>query len=631
MKKVYFIIFVFVCIMNGHSQMHVSSDAFVYVNDQFVYVQKGVSLEAPSDTKRSNFYLRNNSQLLQGNDVLNGMNSGDGKLSVYQEGTVNQYQYNYWNSPVGGTEASVGNSEFSIKQLGSPTTTLETNAATILSETDYDGLTSAGQVSIAPYWIWKVSASDDYSDWVQVKDAANLTAGEGFTMKGTSGTDTTEPYVGAGKNNPGNAQRYDFRGKPNDGVIAVPVQDNKLSLTGNPYPSAIDLRLLLYRHPGADNVYGTADDGPIENPDSDGTALFWEHDKSVNSHYIEDYVGGYGVYNAITNIYTPATFYNYDNDGVKGSVASTPMNVYERRFSPIGQGFMVRGKTGVASGTIQIKNAHRVFVKEGKSNKSEFERRSFRQISGVKKFAEIPNIAGIDYTKMSNEETPNIKINVLLNEKAVKQLVLVFHEDAKEGYDFADTRDFNDSPAPYDVYFDIDGKEFINSAKKFDLSNKYPIAFKSKTDAVFKIQVAEDSKYAGVENVFLHNKVTDEYVDVNSSEYSLPIMAGGDLSNFEITFVKKTSLGLDAKVESDSKLLIYHDNSSDKLKVINKGLVPVERYGLYDVTGKLLTLSTGLKPLSEYELNTSNLSKGVYILKLRTKNNKNIVKKVVIR
>jgi hypothetical protein len=56
--------------------------------------------------------------------------------------------------------------------------------------------------------------------------------------KGTSGTNTTT--VNWVQNNPGE-QRYDFRGKPNDGTISITVLNLQFTLTGNPYPSAIDL------------------------------------------------------------------------------------------------------------------------------------------------------------------------------------------------------------------------------------------------------------------------------------------------------------------------------------------------------------------------------------------------------
>ena len=72
----------------------------------------------------------------------------------------------------------------------------------------------------------KYIASDQYSEWIHVQSATSINPGEGFTMKGTAGS--------------GDAQRYDFRGKPNNGTISVSVENNQFTLTGNPYPSALD-------------------------------------------------------------------------------------------------------------------------------------------------------------------------------------------------------------------------------------------------------------------------------------------------------------------------------------------------------------------------------------------------------
>ncbi len=60
------------------------------------------------------------------------------------------------------------------------------------------------------------------------------------------------------------------------------------------------MRIFLFRNPGPDLSFGTADDGPLENPLCDGTALYWEHDKTVNSHLLAAYKGGYGIYNGAT-------------------------------------------------------------------------------------------------------------------------------------------------------------------------------------------------------------------------------------------------------------------------------------------------------------------------------------------
>jgi hypothetical protein len=89
--------------------------------------------------------------------------------------------------------------------------------------------------------------------------ATAINAGEGFTMKGTSGNDTTVADAIEGvQNNAGDKQRYDFRGKPNDGNMAIAVSAGNFTLVGNPYPSAIDLNAYLLDPANAALINGQA-------------------------------------------------------------------------------------------------------------------------------------------------------------------------------------------------------------------------------------------------------------------------------------------------------------------------------------------------------------------------------------
>ena len=74
----------------GYSQvMYVKANTYVYASNQYVYIKDDLELNATT----SNFYLRNDGQLLQGT-TGSGANKGLGSLSVFQEGTVNNYQFN---------------------------------------------------------------------------------------------------------------------------------------------------------------------------------------------------------------------------------------------------------------------------------------------------------------------------------------------------------------------------------------------------------------------------------------------------------------------------------------------------------------------------------------------------------
>ena len=231
MRKFYFCVstlLVLLLTQNAGAQLYVSN-GYVYVADKYVYVKQDVNIQ-----NTGNIYLRNESQFLQAK-TGSSANSGPGKLSVFQEGSVNNFAYNYWCSPVGNSVTASGNESFGITMLNQPTSATASTAAIPLPNSSLNGI--ANPLSISQGWIFKFLSSALYSQWVGVGSASTIAPGEGFTMKGTSGTDAS--YTDAGvTNNPGNKQRYDFRGRPNDGDVTINVGAGKRTLTGNPYPSA---------------------------------------------------------------------------------------------------------------------------------------------------------------------------------------------------------------------------------------------------------------------------------------------------------------------------------------------------------------------------------------------------------
>lgn len=592
------------------AQLYVNN-SYLYVADSFLFVKQDVNLQASG-----NLFLRNESQLLQGTSGAS-TNQGVGALSLFQEGTSNNFAYNYWSSPVGASSASIGNSNFGISQLNRATgvTNISSVPATIAPSTVLDGTTTASSLSIAQRWIFKFLSSTTYSQWFYVGSAATIGAGEGFTMKGTSGTDATT-VIGV-QNNPGSSQRYDFRGKPNDGNISVSViaSAGNMTLTGNPYPSAIDLDLFLT--------------DPANTPFIDGTALFWEHDPTVSSHLIANYRGGYGVYNGATGVYTPATFYYYDAAGNQGSVASMPMNTYQRKFCPVGQGFMIRG---IASGTVQFKNSNRVFKNEGAANNSEFHRIAINRDVTVSTdygfYEDIPNVAGTDYTQISKAPTPHIKINASLNGQAVRQVALCFINSAIDGIDRADSKSADTNlNLPFDMYLYLDGKEYIHTATSFDVNKRFAVGFKNSAQSTFKIQVANFVNFSGAQTVYLYDKQTDIYHDIKNNQYEMTLPAGDYNDRFEFTFVNGA---LNIPALSADAFDLIQSNSSQTLTIANPQMLEVKSVILYDIGGKVVFNKTQLGAKNTYQFSTSGISDAVYIVKIVTNDGSDFSKKITV-
>lgn len=588
-----------------NAQMFVSANTNVFVNNEVVYIKQGLELNAAS----SNFYLRKDAQLLQGSTSA-GANKGVGNLSVFQEGSTNNFQFNYWCSPVGGNIATAGNSPFGITQLKDIVDLTNSNNPTILAMNNYNG--TASPFAIAPYWINKLVAISGYANWTQVGSASSINSGEGFTMKGTSGTNLTT--VNGVQNNPISQQRYDFRGKPNDGTISISVSDQEFTLTGNPYPSAIDLSAFL-----------------TDATNCTGIAYFWEQDKTVNSHYIADYKGGYGTFSPVSRsgsgIYVPATFYSYDGSG--NEVVNTGTGgIYERRFSPVGQGFMI---DGTANGTVEMKNSYRVFVKESASNFSQFNKNASqtKTKSNSGYLSKIQSVSGFDYTKVSLLPTPQIRFNTLLNNQGVRQLALAFIPEATDGVDRAMDAMSSSDDSPANIYFVLDDTEYVINAVNFDVDKTIPIGFRNGEQANYKITVKEILNFTEANTVYLHDKVADKYFDIKNDFHELTLPAGVNNTQFEITFKSNSTLGV--KDLASESFVVYQNNSTKNLTINNPLLMDLATCGLYDVAGKLIFSKKDLGVNSSYKFSTSGLGDGIYIVKLSTKDNIEVGKKIIIR
>ena len=606
--------------LGGKAQLYVGSNAYIYVKDQYVTVTSDVNLKDNS----SFLYLRQDGQLLQKTTGFSS-NSGNGNLSVYQEGTVNNYQYNYWCSPVGGFAPVAGygtNGGFSIKQIGVPNVTnnpISFNLGTPIS--GHDGLSSFGSVGIADRWIYNYVSGNVYANWAYVGQG-NTNPGLGFTMKGTSGTDAVVPYTGANANNTGSAQRYDFRGRPNDGTISNAVSSGNYTLIGNPYPSAIDIHSFL------------SDVGNVAL--LDGAVYYWEQ-VVKNTHLLAGYEGGYGVYTILggykrADIWTSKGdgTYDVDLDSDNDLDYSQDGLTIKKRFVPIGQGFMVKG---IASGNVSMKNGFRVFLKESDVNMSPFAKMSVASDKGNDFFDPIPNVAGIDYTSQKRKSyAEQIRIKVLVNDnQGVIRTALGFADNLTDGPDYSADAKSDADDAIFSFYHILEGTqdEYCMSLTKFDENKGYPVGFRNKNSAKFKLKV-NDLLYGFNPNqkIYMHDKLNDTYHDIKEGIFEIELPAGNVRDRFEITF-KDAKL---SKPEHDiaTKLDVFADKGLKAIVVKNAESIDLSQCKIYDVSGKLMLDKKDLGNHSSFEFSTSQFSSGVYIVQVTAATGVEMVKKVIV-
>lgn len=661
MKKYILHLLVFFIANLSYSQLFVKDGSTVFVKSTVLYVQDNINLEGsvPSIAAgtEGKILLRNESQLVQGKTGAS-TNTGLGKISIFQEGTSNNFGYNYWSSPVGFPDATVGNTGFGIDMFAVPTTPSSSTPAVVLPMNNYNGVAGAGTLSIAPYWINRYPNGTTYTSWINSGSATThpIPTGLGFSMKGTVGSDTTtageteqnNPYV-AGTTTPPypgvpSGQRYDFRGRPNDGDISISVSNvgattiplvTNNTLTGNPYPSAINLNLFLLENSGYTINYPS---GTVANPGLpvggviNGTAYFWEHEKPASSHNLTQYLGGYGSYvpnglsAASVGTYNVATWKTYNGDGSVNNPAAGLGSIYSRMFSPVGQGFMVQG---TAVGNAIMKNKYRVYVTESVSNESTFNKSSSNKTVNTvsPNWDEIPNAAGIDYTQFSRGEVPQIKLHTTFNETFTKEITLAFNPNTTDGYDLSMDALQVGGVLGKDVYFPLNETPYVISTLPFAITKRIPVTLKADAQDLLKVKVGALINFTGSSEVFLFDGATGLYHDILNNTFTITLPAGTYSNRFEITF--QNSL-LSTPTITKNDFVIVQNNNNQLLSISNPNLLDVKSVMVYDISGKIIMNKTGLGANSVYEFPTGILSDGVYVVKLQTTDNQTLSQKVIV-
>ncbi|WP_452221319.1 T9SS type A sorting domain-containing protein [Lacinutrix salivirga] len=586
------------------------NNSFVFVTDEVLFVTDDVNLEETN----ASLYLRNEAQLVQGPGTTG--NSGIGKLSVFQSGTVNQYAYNYWASPVGNASANDNaNRDFIPNQqffdfIGDPDPALNP-ITSVPAMFTYNVNGTSSPLVISDRWLYSYDPGISYTEWDYLGDNGNLAAGYGFTMKGM-GTAAT-----------GN-QLYDFRGKPNNGTIEVDIEDGLQTLAGNPYPSALDAYAFIHdvQNAGLNDELNT-------NGGFTGALYYWE--QSPTNHTLTSYLGGYATYtnflddlgdadpsnDIVVDSFTFAPFSLYDGNGNPLGFPTGTGSKVAYRYIPIGQGFFIEGAAGIPTNTkVYFKNSHRAFYRQ-----SGAESYFFRNSDDTNTNTLTEN--GLNTVPSSFKR---FRINVGFNEDYNRQLLMNFHHSATAGFDYGL------EAKPYellasDAHWTLNNNPYVIQAFNFDLALTIPLVIKAENQQPLNFNIVDIQNFDESQPIYIHDIENNIYVDLRNQDYSINIPAGVYTDRFEITFTQNT---LSVDTEESNTFQVYQNNTTSELTVNNPNGLDVKSVTLYDVAGKRVLNQQKLKLQTEYRFSTKNLSDGVYITKVDVKNGESINKKVII-
>ncbi|WPY98028.1 LamG-like jellyroll fold domain-containing protein [Christiangramia sp. OXR-203] len=550
-------------------------------------VTKYLSLDGILDLNGESQLIQTEGSILEENSV--------GYLERDQQGTENSYNYNYWTSPVSTTGGSI-NSGFSLSSVLWDGTNpdepagINYNYQFHWADSDY-----SGELRLSTYWLHSFQGTaDDYFQWSQFSEDDVLKPGIGFSMKGTRGSAAVS-----------SKQNYTFRGLPNNGDISVNVGTDQNLLTGNPYPSALDAQKFIQ-----DNIQNF-----------NGNIYLWDHFGAEYSHYLEEYVGGYAVFNLSGGIAAASSIDSRINANNDKSQKSSP-----GKYVPVGQAFFINTKGVSNPDKITFRNSYRTFVKESSSD-SQFH----SQEDDPKKS---------DENKYEKDTRHKIRLKLESPKGYHRQILATADVNTTDGFDLGYDAPLIENNVE-DLYWMIDESEFvIQGVPDFNKARVLPIGFKIAEAGEYTIKIDELENIQSDIDIYLLDTTTEEYHDLMKSDYTVSTDSVGVFNEkYQIVFQKLEEEVSEEVVEEKPEVIEESDpdfldmrylRQTDEIALYNPDLQNIDFVELYSVSGQKIMTFSEIPTEESISLRIQQkLSSAVYVVKIYV-GKKSYSKKVII-
>jgi hypothetical protein len=478
-----------------------------------------------------------------------------------------------------------------------------------------------------------MQSSGGYNGWQHVSNFGSVNSSYGFTMKGIPSSSA-------------NPNTIDFRGRPNTGDLLIDCNftgtdsdpnsgfdDQVETLTGNPYPSTMDLKKFLIDSDNASSL--------------DGKVYFWEQ-KDTGSHYLADYQGGYAMYIPGDPLdmdddgsYTKAPFSTYDNLGGdlgtdSGENTSDYDSQHSRRYAAIGQGFVVRseGENNIGG---KIKNNMRLYVKNiGGSSTDVFARTTQESTNDNNDKVIAMSHNGIDYQNIINNPLiiPEIRIHTKLNDSYYRENLIAFRQSTDLSY-----KKFTDGRLPSvlatDTYFIADDIKLGIKSIEYDIDIKLPFGLNAENETnTYSVTIHKMNDVSESVEVYIHDKELDTYNDIKNGSFDISLPQGDYNDRFEIVFKDASQQIIEEIIETEAEVTgsfdVFQNNAANQFVIKNPQSHIIKLFVMYDISGKVIYNKQNLGNEIEYNFPTNNLSSGTYITKITTDQNFEITKKVIV-
>lgn len=349
-----------------------------------------------------------------------------------------------------------------------------------------------------------------------------------------------------------------FFGAPNNGDVTVNLNSGgqRYNLIGNPYPSNIDAINFHFQN-----------QSQIEN-----TLWFWDN---TGNAAVTQMGSGYSTYT--TNNF--ATYNIFSGTGNSGTGTQNNASKVPNGKIVVGQGFIVQAKN-IMNPAVTFKNTMRT------------------------------SETGVFFAKQSQEKNA-FWLQLISPTQITNTTAIVYNDNAQNNLDDYDSELASlGSDALYSLSNNDVKKLSIQGRSSAQLQDdKVKLGVRYFADGTYTFALKDkEGLFANGQSVYLIDKQTNVYTNLQNGNYSFSAIKGLDENRFEIVYKGNSVLDNDETKVSDFQ--IYKDGESFVIKS-NKNLGKIE---LYNMSGQLL--KTYIAKEQTFKIATADLALGVFILKV---------------